>query len=170
MKQPRMVDPMIAELEQEGQTTLRMLERVPEDQLEWRPHEKSMTLGQLAYHLASLQGAISGFLEVDAFDLGQADFAPTQPGSKAEIMAAFGESLAAAKARLDGLSDADAMSEWRMTNGEEELWVVPKAALARSLLLNHAYHHRGQLSVYLRLLGVPVPVTYGQSADESRFN
>ena len=163
------VSPMIAELEQEAAATLRMLERVPEDKLDWAPHPRSMTLGQLAYHVAGVCGDVSGFLELDGLDVDSADFTPTQPGSHAEIMGKFEEAQAAARRRLEALTDERAGQSWRLTRGDDELFAIPKLALARTLICNHLYHHRGQLSVYLRLLDVPVPPTYGPSADENPF-
>lgn len=165
----RSVDPMIQELEQEAAATLRMLERVPEDKLDWAPHPKSMTLGQLALHVAGLAGGISNFLEMDGFDASQTDFKAPQPKSKAEILEAFAQSQPAARERLVALTDARAGEPWTLTNGGAEIFTVPKIGLVRSLMFNHLYHHRGQLTVYLRLLDVPVPVTYGRSADENPF-
>lgn len=165
----RAVDPMIAELEQESAATRRMLERVPGDRLTWRPHPRSMTLGQLAYHVAGVCGDVGNFLEMEAFDVHQADFTPDQPSSHAQIMEKFAEAQANARARLDALTDQRAVQPWRLTKGDVEVWSLPKIALARTLMFNHLYHHRGQLSVYLRLLDIPVPVTYGRSADENPF-
>ena len=87
-----------------------------------------------------------------------------------EIMGGFAEAQANARSKLEALTNEGAMSEWSLTRGEEQIWTLPKLALARTLMFNHLYHHRGQLSVYLRLLDVPVPATYGRSADESTFN
>ena len=165
----RAVDPMIQELEQEAEATRRMLERVPGDKLEWRPHAKSMTLGQLALHVATLSGGISHFLEIPGFEADDADFTPPQPATREEILDAFSASQADGKRRLEALDDEAAHSPWTLTKGGGEVFTVPKIAMARSLMFNHLYHHRGQLSVYLRLLDVPVPVTYGRSADENPF-
>jgi len=165
----RAVDPMIAELEQESDATRRMLERVPPDKLDWAPHPRSMTLGQLAYHVAGVCGDVSNFLELDGLEVDGADFKPVHPESHAEIMQKFDEAQAVARQRLEALSDERAGQSWRLTHGGAEVFTVPKIALARSLMFNHLYHHRGQLSVYLRLLEVPVPVTYGRSADEDPF-
>ena len=107
---------------------------------------------------------------MEGLDLNSVDFNQAQPESKAEIMTGFTEAQSNARAKLEGLSNEGAMEEWRLTRGEEEVWVLPKIALARTLMFNHLYHHRGQLSVYLRLLDVPVPPTYGASADESSFD
>lgn len=163
------VSPMIAELEQEAAATLRMLERVPADKLDWAPHPRSMTLGQLAYHVAGVCGDVSGFLELDELDIDTADFTPTQPSSHAEIMEKFEEAQSAARRRLGELTDERAGKSWRLMRGDVELFAIPRLALARTLICNHLYHHRGQLSVYLRLLDVPVPATYGPSADENPF-
>ena len=165
----RAVDPMIAELDQEAQATERMLDRVPADQLTWKPHDRSMTLGQLALHVATVCGSVGNMLEMDAFDVNDADFVQAQPASKDEIMRRFAEELENGKAKLEALDNDSAMSDWKLTKGGDQLWSVPKIALARNLMFNHLYHHRGQLSVYLRLLDVPVPVTYGRTADENPF-
>ncbi len=165
----RTVDPMIAELEQESAATRRMLERVPGDKLGWRPHPRSMTLGQLAYHVAGVCGDVGNFLGLEGLDLNDVDFTPAQPQSHAEIMQKFAEAQANARKRLEGLSDQGAGETWRLTKGDAEIFAIPKIGLARTLMCNHLYHHRGQLSVYLRLLDVPVPATYGRSADENPF-
>ena len=170
MAPDRIVAPLLAELEQEATATQRMLERVPADRLTWKPHERSMSLGQLALHVATVAGNIGNFLEMESFDVNDADFEPAQPGSKDEIMGGFAEAQANARSKLEALTNEGAMSEWSLTRGEEQIWTLPKLALARTLMFNHLYHHRGQLSVYLRLLDVPVPATYGRSADESTFN
>jgi uncharacterized damage-inducible protein DinB len=160
---------MIAELEEESAATRRMLQRVPGDKLTWAPHPKSMTLGQLAYHVAGVCGDVSNFLETDEFDAQQANFMPDQPKSHVQIMEKFAEAQASARRRLEALSEVRARQPWRFTNRSREVFAIPKAALVRTLMFNHLYHHRGQLSVYLRLLDVPVPVTYGRTADENPF-
>jgi uncharacterized damage-inducible protein DinB len=160
---------MIAELEEESTATRRMLDRVPGDKLTWAPHPRSMTLGQLAYHVAGVCGDVSNFLEMDEFDAQQANFMPDQPTSHAQIMEKFAEAQASARRRLAALSEERARQPWRFTNRSREVFAIPKAALVRTLMFNHLYHHRGQLSVYLRLLDVPVPVTYGRTADENPF-
>ncbi len=165
----RAVDPMIAELEQEAAATQRMLDRVPADKLTWKPHEKSMSLGQLALHVATVCGSVGNMLEMDSFDVNDADFNPPQPASKDEVMQRFEEEQANAKVKLEALDNDRASSGWTLTKGGDEVWSLPKIALARNLMFNHLYHHRGQLSVYLRLLDVPVPVTYGRTADENPF-
>jgi uncharacterized damage-inducible protein DinB len=160
---------LIAELEQEAQSTRRVLERVPADRLGWKPHPKSMSAGQLAVHVARLPGDITRLAKLDSLDAATVDFRPPQPESTAELLPALEAGVAEAKAFLAGLDDAAAAAPWRLTMGERELWTLPRLALLRTLLFNHWYHHRGQLVVYLRLLDVPVPSVYGPSADENPF-
>jgi uncharacterized damage-inducible protein DinB len=163
-------DPIIAELEQEAATTRRVLERIPSDRLEWRPHEKSMTLGQLAMHLANLPGGIAAMLTNDSFQIDPGAFAnPKIPASKPEILAAFEQGLDQARNLIGGLTEQSAAATFRLSVGPVEILAIPRAAAIRALMLNHGYHHRGQLSVYLRLLNVPVPAIYGVSADENPF-
>ena len=159
-----------AELAQEAAITSRVLARVPEDRLTWKPHPKSMTLGQLALHTATIPGAIAQLTAVDVFETNPAAFGnPPQPANRAEIVKAFDDSNAAAKAYLEGLSAERAEAVFRVIAGDRELMAVPREWALRSLMFNHLYHHRGQLSVYLRLLDIPVPIIYGASADESPF-
>ena len=164
----RAVDPLIAELEQEAQTTRRILERVPADKLTWKPHPKSMTLGQLAQHVASIL-EISGFLETDEFDVDAVTFGSSQPESKAAVLQAFESSLIAARRRLGALDDRRAAQPWKLHKSGVEVFTLRKLDVIRNLLLNHLYHHRGQLSVYLRLQDVPLPSIFGPTADENPF-
>lgn len=163
----RLIDPIVAELDQEGQTTRRVLERVPEDKLTWKPHTKSMSLGQLALHLATAPGAVATIASQDRVEAPSFD----QPEAKtrAEILDAFSQSLTTAKDLLNQIDDARATATWTLTRNGKVLMAVPRLAMLRAILLNHSYHHRGQLSVYLRLLNVPVPSIYGPSADENPF-
>lgn len=157
------------ELEREAGSTRRLLERVPADRLDWQPHPKSMTLGQLALHLASIPGNISRLASLDGFDASTANFAPASPPDAEALLPALESSLAAARSFLDGLDEEAAAAPWRLSAGEREVFTLPRAEVVRTLMLNHWYHHRGQLAVYLRLLDVPVPVVYGRSADENPF-
>jgi uncharacterized damage-inducible protein DinB len=162
------IDSMLQELEQEAQTTRRVLERVPDGQLTWRPHEKARTLGELAVHIATVPGAVAElFASPSPCQLPQ--FKDPTLNRVSELLPALDESLAKAKRALGGMDDATATSMWRLMNGERELLAVPRAALLRSIMLNHWYHHRGQLTVYLRELGVAIPSIYGPSADENPF-
>ncbi|MBI4477869.1 MAG: DinB family protein [Acidobacteria bacterium] len=165
----RIIDPVLMELDQEAATTRRVLERVPGDRLTWKPHEKSMSLGQLALHVATTPGDVAGMLVPDEFEMTPAEFTsvPPEPTSSADIMKAHDESLAKAKEILSGLDDAAVMTIWSLKVGGAVAFSAPKIGIIRSIVLNHWYHHRGQLSVYLRLLGVPVPSIYGPSADEN---
>ena len=160
---------LAAEIRQEGQATRRVLERVPEDRLGWRPHPKSMSLGQLAQHVAELPGAISHLAGRESFDASSADFTPRQAESAGALLASHDASMETASAFLSDLSEERAMAPWRMTRGEHEIFTLPRVGLMRMLACNHLYHHRGQLTVYLRLLDVPVPSVYGPSADENPF-
>lgn len=161
-------DGFLRELEQEAQTTKRVLERVPGDKLEWRPHEKARTLGELAMHVAVVPGAVAElFARPSPAQMPQ--FADPPLKNSADLLPALDESLAKAKKVLSGMDDAKLNETWRMMNGEQEMFALPRAALLRSIMLNHWYHHRGQLSVYLKQLDVPIPSIYGPSADENPF-
>ncbi len=163
------LEAMAGELQREHETTKRVLERVPEDKLTWRPHAKSMTLGQLAFHVATIPANLSQLAALDAFDAAMANFDPPQPASTAEILAALDSGIERTTVYLRSLTDASADAAWRLTFRGNDVFVVPRATLLRNILFNHWYHHRGQLSVYLRLLEVAVPVIYGRSADENPF-
>lgn len=159
-----------AELDQEAQITTRLLERLPEDRLTWKPHPKSMTLGQLALHTATIPGGIAKVSAADIFELDPSRFGNLpQPASVAEIAKAFEDNVATAKAYLEGLSGDRYEAVWHMRFGGQEMMAMPRKWVLRSLMFNHLYHHRGQLSVYLRLLDIPVPIIYGVSADENPF-
>ena len=156
---------MLQEFEQEASTTRRVLERVPTDKLAWKPHSKSMSLGALAMHIASGPGFLTGWATQDSvtFSGGSSPDAT----STAEILAAHDASAAQAKSNISSIGDANLGRMWEFkTPDGKTMMTMPKAALLRTLALNHIYHHRGQLSVYLRLLDVPVPSIYGPSADE----
>jgi len=164
-----MLDSLINELRQEALTTKRVLERLPEEKLSWKPHETSMSLGQLSLHVASIPGNVTRLAQLDAFDASDANFIPPQPESVEQILSAFDESLNSAESYLSGLDDKAAIDTWRLTSKGEEVFSMPRISMLRTIMLNHWYHHRGQLAVYLRLLEVPVPVIYGRSADENPF-
>ena len=158
---------MLLELEQEAQTTRRVLERVPDGKLGWKPHPKSMSLGELSLHVATLPGAIAQMSMQSPFQV--PSFVPASAPNAAMLVPTLDESVATAKRVLDGQDDASLEAVWRLVDGDTELFALPRGALLRSLMLNHWYHHRGQLSVYLRELDVPVPSIYGPSADERPF-
>lgn len=162
-------DPILHEFRQEAATTKRVLERVPPQKLGWKPHAKSMTLGQLASHIASVPGSVARIIQQDSFDVTQGNFVPPQPKSLQEVLSSFEQSVHDAEQCLQKMTDDQARANWRLMRGERELMNLPRAGFVRNIMLNHWYHHRGQLSVYLRMLEVPVPVIYGPSADESPF-
>lgn len=164
-----MTGQMLNELHQEAATTKHLLERVPGDRLSWTPHPKSMSLGQLALHVARIPGDLTHLAHLDEFDAAAANFDPPIPASREEILAALDESVSTAAEYLERLTPEAAGGGWRLTLRGNEVLTMPRAGLLRSLLLNHWYHHRGQLTVYLRLLDVPIPVIYGRSADENPF-
>lgn len=162
------IELMLNEFKEETATTRRMLQRVPADKLAWRPHPKSMSLGELALHLARIPGGISKAVQQDGMEVNPVPKAVV-PASVEEIHAAFEESISAAQSTLAGLTDDAAKASWRLSAAGREIFSKPRLGVLRTMLLNHWYHHRGQLSVYLRLLEVPVPVIYGRSADENPF-
>jgi uncharacterized damage-inducible protein DinB len=163
----KLAAPLIAELEQEAGTTRRVLERVPGDKLSWRPHPKSMSLGQLALHVATTPGMIAQILANDTFEAPQ--FVQAEAASVSELIPALEESVRSAREFLASLDEARAAGVWKLVKGDRELMSVPRIGVVRMIMLNHWYHHRGQLSVYLRLLNVPLPSIYGPSADENPF-
>ena len=158
-----------AELQSESAATRRLLERVPSDKLAWKPHPKSMSLGQLALHVARIPGRMSELANQDGLDASKVSFEPPAPKDAAELLPILESGLASAHSLLTGLNDQRASAPWKMSFGEREVFSVPRIGMIRSMMLNHLYHHRGQLAVYLRILDVPVPATYGRSADESLF-
>jgi uncharacterized damage-inducible protein DinB len=159
---------LIGELEQEAATTRRVLQRVPADKLSWKPHPKSMSLGQLALHVATTPRGVAELVVQDVVEMPDFGERPAA-ASPEEALKALDESLAAAKRVLGAMDDARLQATWRLTRNGTDLMAMPRVAFLRSIMLNHWYHHRGQLSVYLRLLNVPVPSIYGPSADENPF-
>ena len=165
----RIADSYIEELITEASTTRRVLERVPDASLSWRPHAKSMSLGQLALHVATLPRQLTEFVAGDELDFSAAASGPPTVDSQRELLDAFTSSIEHARSYLASLSDERATATWRLVAGGRHLFAAPRAAVLRSFLFNHWYHHRGQLLVYLRLLDVAVPSVYGPSADENPF-
>jgi uncharacterized damage-inducible protein DinB len=157
---------LIADLKQEAEFSRVVLGAVPDDRLDWQPHEKSMTLGTLASHIAETPSWLGSMME-DVFDFGamMAEYQPFVAADQAELLAAFDRNLAEALELLEGKDDEFMTAVWKGVKGDKELMAGPRGAMARSILVHHAAHHRGQLTVYLRLLDVPVPPTYGPTAD-----
>lgn len=163
----RIADSLIAELEQEAKTTRRVLERIPASKLSWRPHPKSMSLGQLGLHIAQTPGAIAKLAQANVPTLPQ--FKQAEAASSEEILTVLDTGVAEARAALNGWDDAKMMETWSLSNDGKTVMAMPRIGLLRAIMLNHWYHHRGQIVVYLRLLDIPVPSVYGPTADENPF-
>jgi uncharacterized damage-inducible protein DinB len=164
----RLIDGLLAELQQEAETTRRVLERIPEAHLSWKPHPKSMSLGQLALHVATVPGSVAELASVDVVEE-PPRFDPPAVVRAAELLPALAESVDKARRLLGGFDDEAMTATWRLLSDERELLVMPRVAFVRAIMLNHWYHHRGQLLVYLRLLDQSVPFVYGPTADENPF-
>ena len=162
-------DALLPEYDHEIGTTRRLLERTPEAELAWKPHDKSMTLGELASHLVAIPRWCNIILERPEFDMGgSADDRPAvAAGSRAELLAGFDSGTAAARAAIAAAGDPELLALWTFKKGGHEIFTLPRVAALRSLVMSHLVHHRGQLSVYLRLKDVPLPSIYGPTADES---
>ena len=163
-----LIDGMLRELEEEAKTTRRVLERVPENQLDWRPHQKARTLGELAMHVAIVPGGVAEFVASPS-PVQAPDFTDPKLQAASELVPILDQSISKARQVLGGMEDADLLATWRLMQGERELFAGPRLGMLRAIMLNHWYHHRGQLSVYLRALDVPIPSIYGPSADENPF-
>lgn len=157
---------LAAELKHEAVSTRKMLERVPEDKFDWQPHEKSMKLGRLASHVAEISHWVNAALTQDELDFATSDYKPETANSARDLVEIFDKTVGEAAGLLENVSDRDIMRKWRLRNGEKVFFELPKIAVIRSMVLNHLIHHRGQLSVYLRLNDVPLPSVYGPTADE----
>jgi uncharacterized damage-inducible protein DinB len=159
---------LMPEFDHEMGTTRRLLERLPEAEFEWRPHDKSMSLGQLADHLSNLTGWANIIATSTSFDVASVsqDRKPKNPASRAAVLARFDEKVAAARGELVSKTDAELLAPWTLKSGTHEVFTMPRISAIRSFVLNHTIHHRGQLSVYLRLKNVPLPSMYGPTADE----
>src|SRR3954447_10297885 len=164
-----LIDGLLQELETEAQTTRRVLERVPGDQLGWKPHPKSRTLGELAMHVAVVPAAVAQLASARSPAQIPEFVDPPCPQHASELVPTLDRTIAAAKTTLAVLNDEALTGPWRLMRGDRELFTLPRAAFLRSVMLNHWYHHRGQLTVYLRELNVPIPSIYGPSADENPF-
>jgi uncharacterized damage-inducible protein DinB len=159
---------LLPEFDQEMAGTRKTLERVPEGKADWKPHAKSMTLGRLAGHLAELPAWVVETMLRDELEIG-GDFKPFISSSPAELLAMFDAKAAEARAAIASASDADLMKPWTLKVRGQTAFTLPKIAVLRTMVMNHIIHHRGQLTVYLRLNDVPVPALYGPSADERPF-
>ena len=163
-----LVDALLPEFDHEMTVTRKLLERVPEDKFDWTPHPRSMSLGQLAQHVATLP-----MWGVMTLSQPEVDLAGRQPlpaaSSRAALLAMFDEQVAAARSQLVGKGDGEMMAPWSLKRDGHTIFSMPRASVWRSFVLSHLVHHRGQLSVYLRMQDVPLPSIYGPSADECGF-
>ncbi len=157
---------LIAEMEQEAAVTKTCLERIPTDKFDWKPHEKSMTFGRLASHVAEMFAWTPSTMEHAELDFSKMDYKPFEPKTTEELVEFLDKNVAEAIAALRSSADDRFMESWTMRNGEQVYFTMPKIAVMRSFVMNHIIHHRGQLSVYLRLNDIAVPSIYGPSADE----
>ena len=162
------IQALLQELDQEAKTTRRVLERVPGDRLTWKPHDKSMSLGQLALHVATVPGAVAEMSRKSPFPIPQ--FIQPSAASVSELIPELDQSVAKARQILSTMNDEALTEIWRATDGTREVMALPVGAVLRTIMLNHWYHHRGQLSVYIRQVGALVPSIYGPSADENPFS
>lgn len=160
---------MLSEFREELSTTRRVLGRVPEDKLEWQPHPKSMPLCQLAMHLATLPSGIAEMSRAESYDIATRSRGVPIPEDTSEVFTAFEQSVRDVESTFIETCEEDANAHWRLMRGEHEILSWPRFKVWRTFLLNHWYHHREQLTVYLRMLDVQVPSVYGPSADERPF-
>ena len=167
-RQVRIADSIVLEMDQEAETTKRLFNVIPDDKLSWRPHPKARTLGELAMHVAMIPGSVAEIGELDVKEAGEFPVEP-EATSRAQILAVFAESLEKGKEIVASTDDSRALAEWKLTNEGTTLLAMPRAGFWRMVLLNHNYHHRGQLSAYLRELDVDLPSIYGPSADTNPF-
>ena len=161
---------LIAEMQMEAASTRKILERIPTDKNDWKPHAKSMKLGNLAAHIADLPTWAAMTMQTDEFDLATMDYKPTISTSNEQLVGIYNEAVNKAIAALEGANESDFDKMWTLRHGDHVIFSMPKKAVLRSSALSHSYHHRGQMSVYLRLLDVHVPGMYGPSADDMMAN
>ena len=167
-----MTDALLPEFDHEMANTRKVLERVPEDRLDWRPHPKSWTMGALATHLATLPWWAVETLqrtELDIMPGGKPGPSPAEVKSRSELLERFDKNVGAGRAALAGTADAAMFQSWTLLSNGQAIMTLPRAAVLRSFVLSHLIHHRAQLGVYLRLNDIPVPSIYGPSADEGAF-
>jgi len=163
---------LLPEFDMEMANTRKTLERVPDDKLGWKPHEKSMTMGRLAGHLAELPGWATNTLEADTLDIapvGKPAYQALTATSRKQVLEQFDKHVSAARTAIAGASDAELMKSWSLLKGGQTLMAMPKIAVLRGFVMNHTIHHRAQLGVYLRLNDISVPSIYGPSADEGQM-
>ena len=167
-RQIRISDAIVMEMDQEAEATRRLFDVIPDDKLSWRPHAKARSLGELAMHIATLPSEVAAIAREDSKEAGTFPVDP-EATSRAQILETFEDSLKKGKEIVASTDDASALAEWKLTKDGATLMAMPRAGFWRMVLLNHNYHHRGQLSAYLRELDVPLPSIYGPSADTNPF-
>jgi uncharacterized damage-inducible protein DinB len=160
------IDGMIREYEHEGAQTRKVLERVPEAHFGWKPHDKSMTLRELASHLSDIPSWVRPTIKQDEFAFSMKDFVPFKAETTKQLLEHYDKNLSDALDAMPGTTDPDMMKTWKMTMDGQLIIEMPRVAVLRGMMMNHAIHHRAQLGVYLRLLDVPLPQLYGPTADE----
>lgn len=162
-----LIDTLLPEFDREMGQTRKLLERVPDGQFDWKPHQTSVTLGRLAEHLTEMPGWATTTMTRSALEMTSGRPPGYQPpGTRDAVLAVFDANLKTGRLNLAGKTDAEFRAPWTLTAGGKEVFTMPKVAVMRSFVLNHMVHHRGQLSVYLRMLGVKIPSIYGPSGDE----
>jgi uncharacterized damage-inducible protein DinB len=157
---------LISELQLEAATTRKCLERIPAEKFDYKPHEKSMTMGRLAVHVAEMMGWVIETVNKTELDFATMDYKPLEPQTTEELVGFFEKILADSIEALKTTSDEAMMENWTLRNGEQVYFTMPRVQVLRGMVFNHIIHHRGQLSLYLRLNDIPVPAMYGPSADE----
>lgn len=160
---------LISEMQHEAGVTRQCLERIPAEKFSWKPHEKSMEFGRLASHIAEMFGWTGPTLQHAELDFAKMDYKPFEPAANGDLLEFFDKHVAEAIDVLRNTSDEQFMENWTMRNGETVYFTMSKIAVMRSFVMNHIVHHRGQLSVYLRLNDIAVPSIYGPSADEGKM-
>jgi uncharacterized damage-inducible protein DinB len=161
---------LLGEFDQEMAGTRKTLERLPDQKWNWKPHDKSGTVGWLAGHIATMPGWITMTMQTEKFDyapVGGAPYEPPKMENRQQILAEFDKGVAEARKAIAGAIDAEMMKDWTLLAGGQTIFTMPRAACLRTMIFNHIIHHRAQLTVYYRLLGIPVPGLYGPSADET---
>jgi uncharacterized damage-inducible protein DinB len=166
----KLIDSLLTEFEHEAQTTRKHLERLPSDQMNWRPHEKSFTAGGLAGHITECLGWTIPIFKQDEIDFDPATYKPYRAASVVDLLKTFDDNVAGGREALAGATEESLEQDWSLKIMGRVQFTKPRAAVFRDFTLSHVIHHRGQLSVYLRLLSVPVPGSYGPSADEQQPN
>lgn len=165
----KLSETLLPEYDQEMATTRKLLERVPDDRLDWQPHTKSMSLGRLAGHLADVPALGSLILHRESFDIAAGAGSGDKPSTRQAIVDLFDANVRNTRAAIESADNEALMQPWTLQKGDHVVFTLPRLAVLRAMVLSHSIHHRGQLSVYLRLNDVPVPSVYGPSADEPTF-